>query len=559
MEIFANDYGIGGESTPCASPRMPCPQKRQGKPVHEILSRYGLISKQIFAAYDLWKKTVHDTLFNTYRHLIADLVKSHFMKDSHDVHKTTLIKYAEWAKGCFSRENIAHWLTAFRNNHNAKGFYYTSYDKHREKSRLVGLLQMKDDSATIGNNIDVKLKELRGITTVDSASIETWLKSLAIKNDHSKNAPVQVVLDEIVGLKTSKRSDMLSREYLPQNQTKVNTFMTNWPKVCTLVVALAKKKSTKDLKACSEVWIDGKQQVLALRQIPMLFNALKLSKKYKKTEWMKFFVDSLEVTIFLPSTSASYTFRSRLKRGSFESSYSFWNNRVYSNIHAQCLENILEAPGLYDGIQDYEHKLENETDRISNIQQGKRWKKITSQGEVSDGKEGEEYMVEAWIDDLELGNGMGSAAGFQKLSGFYVSLPFLPPHLNKKNACMIVMAIFYVRYRKLFGNAAVFKRVIDEFDNLSRNGIEKETRKGEKRIYFKLALLLGDNLALNEFLGLTVALISWLDSVEFAHPLQHCVRSCVILIISWLGRLRFTPSKPKSLQLPMVWKNVLFQ
>ncbi|KAJ8676803.1 hypothetical protein QAD02_012590 [Eretmocerus hayati] len=111
------------------------------------------------------------------------------------------------------------------------------------------------------------------------------------------------------------------------------------------------------------------------------------------------------------------------------------------------------------------------------------------------------YNIHIWIDDLEPGNGMGSAAGAQKLCAVFASLPFLPPHMASKNVNILLASIFYAKFRSAFGNAAVFHKLIDELNEISEHGIYIQTASCATKIQFRLSLILGDNLALNEVLG----------------------------------------------------------
>ena len=70
-----------------------------------------------------------------------------------------------------------------------------------------------------------------------------------------------------------------------------------------------------------------------------------------------------------------------------------------------------------------------------------------------------------------MGNALGSHAGEQELAGVYISLPFLPPHLVCKMTNILVAAIFYKKHRKIFGNEAVFSKVITQLKEICLNGI----------------------------------------------------------------------------------------
>ena len=89
------------------------------------------------------------------------------------------------------------------------------------------------------------------------------------------------------------------------------------------------------------------------------------------------------------------------------------------------IKNLLEKPTVYDKIQSYIQKLSEEKQEVSNVLQGVLWKKKYSHKEDT-------FPLFLFIDEWEPGNALGSHSGKQKLTGVYLSLPFLPPNKVKK-------------------------------------------------------------------------------------------------------------------------------
>ncbi|XP_057322494.1 uncharacterized protein LOC130665881 [Microplitis mediator] len=105
-----------------------------------------------------------------------------------------------------------------------------------------------------------------------------------------------------------------------------------------------------------------------------------------------------------------------------------------------------------------------------------------------------------WDSKIVLGNGLGSHAGVHKLSGTYISIPCLPPHFQTLNS--IFHAVIYSsKDRQEFGNYAVYRTLIEELRFLDKHGVELDLPQGKTKIYFKLGLILGDNLGLHSILG----------------------------------------------------------
>lgn len=159
------------------------------------------------------------------------------------------------------------------------------------------------------------------------------------------------------------------------------------------------------------------------------------------------------------------------------------------------LRAFLEREGMFSEIMTYIKSLVEEKIVISNIIQAELWKQ---KYETSDGIITLPLLI--YYDDFENRNGLGSNAGEQKCGGIYVSIPVLPPHLVSKSGNCLLSTIFYTKYKKKCGNAAVFKKVLEDMKELSE-GLTI-TVDGKKHIVrFECVLVVGDNLAINSCCG----------------------------------------------------------
>lgn len=61
--------------------------------------------------------------------------------------------------------------------------------------------------------------------------------------------------------------------------------------------------------------------------------------------------------------------------------------------------------------------------------------------------------------------------------------------------------LFYSKDKDQFGNASVFRLLIDQLNDLETRGLELELLQGKVQIYFKLGLIVGDNLGFHSILG----------------------------------------------------------
>lgn len=164
----------------------------------------------------------------------------------------------------------------------------------------------------------------------------------------------------------------------------------------------------------------------------------------------------------------------------------------------EMLKKNFETPSVYDLVFRYKEKLENETNVISNFVQSKLWKRT-----VADLPNNSKQILPLFLfyDDFETGNALGSHAGTNKLGGVYISLPFLPPEYQSSLSSILHALLFWSKDREEFGNFAVFRTLLDELKFLESEGIELDLPQGKTTVYFKLGLVIGDNLGLHSLLG----------------------------------------------------------
>lgn len=180
------------------------------------------------------------------------------------------------------------------------------------------------------------------------------------------------------------------------------------------------------------------------------------------------------------------------------------------------LTKVFELPGVYDTVKLYKEELEQNVHIISNFIQSPIWKKKIENCRTKN----DIFPLFLFSDDYETGNCLGSHAGSNKLCGTYVSIPCLPPHLQSLNSIFHAL-IYYSKDRKEFGNFAVFRTLIKELDDLEHIGIDIIISDGEKKtLYFKLGLILGDNLGLHSILGFVESFKS-----------MYCCRFCKMDVV----------------------------
>lgn len=80
-------------------------------------------------------------------------------------------------------------------------------------------------------------------------------------------------------------------------------------------------------------------------------------------------------------------------------------------------------------------------------------------------------------------------------------IPCLPPDLSAKLENIFSLMLFNSLDKNIFSNKIIFQIAIKELIFLENEGITLSLPQYEQKIYFKLSLLIGDNLGMNQILG----------------------------------------------------------
>ncbi|KAF0752803.1 CCHC-type domain-containing protein [Aphis craccivora] len=113
------------------------------------------------------------------------------------------------------------------------------------------------------------------------------------------------------------------------------------------------------------------------------------------------------------------------------------------------------------------------------------------------------------------GNPLGSHSGVHKLCAVYISIPYLPPHIQSTLKTIFLTLLFHSTDRQKFGNNIIFKPLIDELNFLGEQGIDIESNGKLANIMFELCLILGDNLGIHSITG-------FVESFSANYPCRMC-------------------------------------
>lgn len=163
------------------------------------------------------------------------------------------------------------------------------------------------------------------------------------------------------------------------------------------------------------------------------------------------------------------------------------------------LKVFLELPNVFDTLYKYINELQSvENDEFfENYVQGESWKRKRSHFDDREIV----FPIFLHADDFEINNPLGGHAGIQKLCSVYVTFACIPPEFASSIENVFITLLYQTNDREEFGNAKIFRCLVDELNYLAKTGIIITIEGKEIRVFFVLAGLLSDNLGHNYFLG----------------------------------------------------------
>ena len=175
------------------------------------------------------------------------------------------------------------------------------------------------------------------------------------------------------------------------------------------------------------------------------------------------------------------------------------------------LKLFFELPNVHDDTINYINELKAKATIISNIIQGNYWK-------IRSENFGDKivFPIILYYDDYENNNPLGSHKGLAKTGAVYISIPVLAPQYQAKLENIFLFILFNTLDRECFKNKIIFTKAIEELNFLADFGIDIELPSGNTKIFFEVALFVGDNLGVHTMLGLS-------ESFKCNVFCQHCL------------------------------------
>lgn len=175
------------------------------------------------------------------------------------------------------------------------------------------------------------------------------------------------------------------------------------------------------------------------------------------------------------------------------------------------LKNFFEMDGvLEETLQFFKTILNNDSNLVQNIIKGSEWQKKLALHEDKI-----VFPLCLFFDDYEVGNALGSHSGVHKLGAVYISVMCIPPHKISHLGNIFLSLLFHSSDRQKFGNNVIFAPVISDLNNLLENGIEVYNSGRKTKLYFELAVIIGDNLGIHTITGFA-------ESFSSNYPCRIC-------------------------------------
>ena len=152
-------------------------------------------------------------------------------------------------------------------------------------------------------------------------------------------------------------------------------------------------------------------------------------------------------------------------------------------------------PGVLNMALEYMGKKRN-PNILEDYKDGTHWDNIKAnfQGKIV-------FPIFLYFDDAEICDPLGSSSGKHKLGFIYFTLKCFPPKFLSVIKNIFVAAIFHSKHRSKYGNKRIFRPLMQQLKSLEDEGLEIFDGSKTIKIYFCLALIIGDNLGMHSILG----------------------------------------------------------
>ncbi|KAJ8678885.1 hypothetical protein QAD02_017989 [Eretmocerus hayati] len=244
-------------------------------------------------------------------------------------------------------------------------------------------------------------------------------------------------------------------------------------------------------------------------ELDNMFNIIKNGFKMFKTEYLTFKYLQKIGCLFLPTKitiQSCYAFRKR----KFRSRRVIRKRRMSVIQIDEVLKKFLELPGVFSAIE--ENVNVSTADPSPSFFNGSYWKSISTKfvGKTV-------LPLVMYFDDFEINNPLGSRKVKSKIGAVYCSVLGIPPRFASQLENILLVQLHKYSDHKQLGNKIIFRQVIRQLRALEKSGIDINVNNQNRKVYFVLPFIAGDNLGLNTILGFSPSFSS-----------DYCCRICTV-------------------------------
>lgn len=162
------------------------------------------------------------------------------------------------------------------------------------------------------------------------------------------------------------------------------------------------------------------------------------------------------------------------------------------------ITNFFSLPGVLKMVIANTRKEESSVDILTNYVNGQSWRKKREQDFYKD-KTVIPFFL--YFDEFNVNNPLGSHKNTKGISATYVSFPTLPEKFRSRVQNTFLVYLFHTN--DVNDNKVAFKKLVDEVNEIQRNGLEFDVDGHAETVFFVLGLITGDNKGIHKIFGLS--------------------------------------------------------
>lgn len=413
---------------------------------------------------------------------------------------------------CKSLKTVESFLRHIRQNHNLEHEYLCPYENCLQiflgyqsfKKHILVCFKIREEPSTLENTTQYNLIKKNPVANTEKLSANNKIvekinvtinpvastEKLSTNNEIVKKINVTSTVDKTKINYTKFVSSLYANGTISKDS--VNDILSNVEIFTQAVTDGIKQKLFQTIPA------EYHEQIANAFNIELFEN---MESDYLRIKCFKELKTYIEPTPFLIGESRGY------KKINGKMEWTVEKHNGYRVSMSSVLKMFLQLPNVLDTIVNYmKHETSKKNKRVySSIFSGSRWKDISSIKEL-EGKLVLPLML--YHDDFEVCDPLSPTAGKHKIGGTYFSIGGLPPKFSSSLDSIFLAQFILTRDHKKFKNPNCFRKLIAELKQLFTEGVSVTVVQKTTQVFFVLFTILGDNLGMNNLLGLNESFIS---------------------------------------------------